>query len=100
MLTPLQKVIIKKEKGAKKVVKEKTKVKLFSSTPSTPLVLLKRPRAISSEVRVRKRSGAFIRALKALRDTAAEEDDGEQLEPLENLLRGSASAGEVGNGEV
>jgi hypothetical protein len=51
-------------------------------------------------VRVRKRPGALTRALKALRDTAAEEDDGEQLEPLENLLGGSASAGEVGNGEV
>jgi len=30
----------------------------------------------------------------------AEEDAGEQLEPLDTLLEGSASAGEVGNDEA
>ena len=47
---------------------------------------------------MRKR-GAVTRALKALRATA-ENDNGEQLEPLEKLLGGSTSASEVGNSEV
>jgi hypothetical protein len=70
------------------------------SAPSTLLVLPKRPRAISAETPVRKRPGPVTRALKALRATAEEDDDGEQLKPLEKLLGGSTSAGEVGNGEV
>ena len=49
---------------------------------------------------MRKRSGAVTRALKALRATTEEEDDGERLESLEKLLGSSTSAGEVGNGEV
>ena len=63
------------------------------------MVLLKRLRAISAETPVRKR-GAVTRALKVLRATAEEDDDGEQLEPLEKLLGGSTSASEVSNGEV
>ena len=95
----MRKIPIKKEKGVKKTVKQEMKAQLFSSTPSTPLVLPKRPRAISAETPIRKR-GAVTRALKALRATAEEDDDGEQLEPLENLLGGSMSASEAGNGEV
>jgi hypothetical protein len=98
--TPLRKVPIKKEKGAKKAVKQETKAEPPSSAPSTPLVLPKRPRAISAETPVRKRSGAVTRALKAFRATAEEEDNGERLESLEKLLGGSTSADEVGNGEV
>jgi len=97
--TPV-KVLIKKEKGVKKAVKQEMKAEPLSSIPSTPLVLLKRPRAISAETPIRKH-GAVTRALKALKATAEEEDDdGEQLEPLEKLLGGSTSAGEVGNSEV
>jgi hypothetical protein len=84
----------------KKAIKHEIKAEPLSSTSSIPLVLPKRPRAISTETPVRKR-GAVTRALKALRATAEEEDDdGEQLEPLEKLLGGSTSAGEVSNGEV
>jgi hypothetical protein len=83
----------------KKAVKQEVKAEPLSSTFSTPLVLSKRPRAISAETPVRKR-GAVTRALKALRATAEGDDDGGQLEPLEGLLRGSTSAGEVSNGEV
>jgi hypothetical protein len=84
----------------KKVVKQEIKAEPLSSTSSTPLVLPKRPRAISAETPIRKR-GAVTRALKALRATAEDEDDDrEQLEPLEKLLGGSTSAGEVGNSEV
>jgi hypothetical protein len=97
--TPL-KVPIKKEKSVKKAVKQEMKAEALSSIPSTPLVLPKRPHAISAETPIRKR-GAVTRALKALRATAEEEDDdGEQLEPLEKLLGGSTSAGEVGDSEV
>ena len=49
---------------------------------------------------MRKRSGAITRALKALRDTAEESDDGEQLEPLEKLLGDGTGAGEVSNSEI
>jgi hypothetical protein len=97
--TPLRKVPIKKEKGVKKAVKQETKAEPLPSALSTPLALPKRPRAISAETPMRKR-GAVTRALKALKATAEEDDDGEQLEPLEKLLGGSTSAGEVGNGEV
>ena len=83
----------------RKAVKQEMKAEPLSSTSSTPLVLPKRPRAISTETPVRKR-GAVTRALKALRATAEEDDDGEQLEPLEKLLGSSMSASEVGNGEV
>jgi hypothetical protein len=83
----------------KKAVKQEVKAEPLSSIPFTPLVLPKRPRATSTEEPVRKR-GAVTRALKALRATAEEDDDGEQLEPLEKLLGGSTSAGEVDNGEV
>jgi len=96
--TPVRKVPIK-GKGAKKVVKQEVKTQPPSSTSSTPLVLPKRPRAISTETPVRKR-GAVTRALKALRSTAEEDDDGEQLEPLDRLLQGSTSASEVDNGEI
>jgi hypothetical protein len=91
---------IKKEKGVKKTVKLETKAEPLSSAPSTPRVLPKRPRAISAEIPVRKRSGAITRALKALRDTAEESDDGEQLEPLEKLLGDGTGAGEVSNSEI
>jgi hypothetical protein len=98
--TPLRKVTIKKEKGVKKTVKQEMKAEPLSSAPSTPLVLPKRPRAISSETPIRKR-GAVTRSLKALRATVEEDDDDEeQLEPLEKLLGISTSAGEVGNSEV
>jgi hypothetical protein len=83
----------------KKAVKQEVKAEPLSSIPSTPLVLPKRPRATSTETPFRKR-GAVTRALKALRATAEEDDDGEQLEPLEKLLGGSTSASEVDNGEV
>jgi hypothetical protein len=95
----VRKVPIKKEKGVKKAAKQEMRAETLSPTASTPLVLPKRPRAISAETPVRKR-GAVTRALKALTATAEEDDDGEQLEPLEKLLGGSTSAGEDGNGEV
>jgi hypothetical protein len=57
----VQKVSIK-EKGVKKAVKQEMKAQRLSSTPSTPLVLPKRPRAVSVETPIRKR-GAVTRAL-------------------------------------
>jgi hypothetical protein len=98
--TPLRKVPIKKEKSVKKAVKLEVKDEPPSSAPSTPLVLPKRPRAISGEMPMRKRSGVVTRALKALKATAEGDDDGEQLEPLEKLLGGGTSASEADNGEV
>jgi hypothetical protein len=92
----VRKVPIKKENGVKEAVKQEMKAQPPSSTP---LVLPKRPRAISAEMPIRKR-GAVTRALKALKATADEDDDGEQLEPLENLLGNNASTSEAGNGEV
>jgi hypothetical protein len=70
-----------KEKYVKKAVKEETKAGSLSSTLSTPLALPKSLRSISAKTPARK-VGAVTRAPKARRATT-EDDDGEQLEPLE-----------------
>jgi hypothetical protein len=92
---PAKRTPIKKGKGVKKEEKPEVKEEV-KAEPSTPA---KRPRSISAELSIRKRQGVTTRAQAAL-EPPAEEADIEQWEPLEKLLEGSATAGDVGDSEV
>jgi hypothetical protein len=100
--TPVKKEkTVKKEKAVKKETKQDIKAEVKEEVKSEYSTPTKRPRAISAEMSIRKRPGATAtRAHAALGSPVAEEDAGEQLETLDALLEGSASAGEAGNDEV
>jgi len=78
--------------GVKRAIKREVKAEPLSSTPSTPITIAQRPRAVSAEMSLRKRPGADTRALNAL--NAPTEEDAEE-EQLEKLLQGNAGAGEA-----
>jgi hypothetical protein len=99
ILTPIRKASIKKEKGVKKAIKSEVKAEPLSSAPSTPLIILKRPRATSAGISLRKRPRPLTRALKVL-NSPAEKEDAEEEQAFKKLLKGSAGASEVSNSEV
>ena len=99
--TPVKNAPGRKGKNAKKEVKKEIKKEVKQEIKPEPLCkptpAIKRPRAISAEMSIRKRN--WRKELEALGPVEGSEESSEELESLEEMLERATGKGEGGEGE-